>query len=78
LFVPIVAGLYVPRTTNAAALASIAAGVGGMLAVQVATGGRGWGVVTPALGGLLAAIAAWVISLAVDTILDARHESLSA
>jgi SSS family solute:Na+ symporter len=65
LFVPIVAGLYAPRTTSAGALAAIGAGVGGMLAVQVMTAGRGWGLVTPALGGLLASVAAWVISLAV-------------
>ena len=69
LFVPIVAGLYVPRTTSGGALASIAAGVGGMLAVQVMTGGQGWGPITPALGGLLASLAAWVISLAVGSTL---------
>jgi SSS family solute:Na+ symporter len=63
LFVPIVAGLYVPRTSNRAALASILAGVSAMLVVYIATGGTGWGVVTPALAGLLAAIAAWGISL---------------
>ena len=39
LFVPIVAGLYVPRTSNAAALASIAAGVVAMTTVHLATGG---------------------------------------
>jgi SSS family solute:Na+ symporter len=63
LFVPIVAGLYVPRTSNRAALASIGAGVSVMLVVYIATAGAGWGVVTPALAGLLAAIAAWGISL---------------
>jgi len=67
LFVPIVAGLYVPRTTTTGALASIAAGVGGMLTVQVMTAGQGWGQITPALGGLLASLAAWVISLAVGS-----------
>ena len=67
LFVPIVAGLYVPRTTTNGALASIAAGVAGMLAVQLTTGGQGWGPITPALGGLLASVAAWVISLAVGS-----------
>ena len=65
LLVPIVGGLYVPRTTSRGALASIAAGVGGMLTVQVATHGAGWGIVTPALAGLTAAIAAWIISLIV-------------
>ena len=78
LFVPILAGLYVPRTTSAAALASIGAGVSGMSIVQVMTGGAGWGLVTPALGGLLAAIAAWVISLAVGFILGNEASSAAA
>jgi len=63
LFVPILAGLYTRRTSSGAALASIAAGVTGMLVAYVATGGAGWGVLTPALTGLVAAIAAWAISL---------------
>ncbi len=63
LFVPIVAGLYVPRTSNRGALASIAAGVAGMLIVQVATRGAGWGVASPALAGLTSAIAIWLFSL---------------
>jgi solute:Na+ symporter, SSS family len=78
LFVPIIAGLYVPRTTSAGALASIVAGVGGMLVVHTMTGGRGWGMMTPALVGLLAAIAGWVISLAAEATLNARQQSLSA
>ncbi len=61
LFVPIVAGLLVPGTTTRDALASISAGVCGMLIIQLATHGRGWGLVTPALGGLGAAAAAWII-----------------
>lgn len=73
LFVPVIAGLYVSRTTTNGALASITAGVGGMLAVQLMTGGRGWGQITPALGGLLASLAAWVISLAVGS---TRHEGI--
>jgi SSS family solute:Na+ symporter len=66
LFVPIVAGLYVKQTSSEGALASIAAGVTGWAAVYVATGGTGWGIVTPPAAGLLAAIAAWAISLAVS------------
>jgi len=62
LFVPIVAGLYAPRTSSAGALASIAAGVAGMLIVQLATGGRGWIFLTPALAGLAASLGAWAIS----------------
>jgi SSS family solute:Na+ symporter len=75
VFVPIVAGLYSPRTTSRAALAAIGAGVGGMMAVQVATAGRGWGPLTPALAGLLAAVAAWVISLAVEHEDDAQRRA---
>jgi SSS family solute:Na+ symporter len=60
LFVPIVAGLYSPATTTAGALASIWAGIAGMAIIYVSTGGAGWGLVTPAAGGLAAAIAAWL------------------
>jgi SSS family solute:Na+ symporter len=66
LFVPIVGGLYTRRTSSRTALISIAAGVGGMLSVQMATGGSGWGVVSPAVAGLGAAIAAWALSLYAD------------
>ena len=62
LFVPIVAGLYAPRTSSTGALASIAAGVAGMLIVQLATGGSGWTFLTPALAGLGASVGAWAIS----------------
>jgi solute:Na+ symporter, SSS family len=65
LFVPIVAGLFVARFASRGALASIAAGVAAMLIVQFATGGSGWHMLTPALAGLLAAHAAWLISLLV-------------
>ena len=63
LFVPIVGGLFVPRTDSRAALASIVMGVIAMLTAQVATGGRGWSFVTPALAGLVAAIAAWLVMI---------------
>jgi len=78
LFVPIVAGLYVPRTSNAGALASIAGGVSVMLVVQTATGGWGWGVVTPALAGLVAAILAWAITLSIGAPTDDTRQSVSA
>ncbi|OLC80753.1 MAG: hypothetical protein AUH72_11080 [Acidobacteria bacterium 13_1_40CM_4_65_8] len=58
LFVPILAGLYVARARTPHALAAIASGVTAMLIVQVATGGQGWGALTPALIGLTAAAAA--------------------
>ena len=63
LFVPVVAGLYVRRTTSGGALAAIAAGVGGMLVIQIGVGAAGWRLVTPALAGLLAAGLAWGLSL---------------
>ncbi len=65
LFVPVVAGLYSPRTSSTGALLSIAAGVSGLLVVHLATAGAGWGIMTPAPAGLLAAGAAWAISLAI-------------
>ncbi len=63
LFVPILGGLFVKRTTTGAAMAAIAMGVGVMLTIHAATGGRGWGVVTPPFGGLAAAVGAWAIAL---------------
>jgi SSS family solute:Na+ symporter len=65
LFVPIMAGLYVRRTSPAGALATMAAGVGGALVVHLATAGRGSGVFSPATTGLAAAAGTWVITLAV-------------
>ena len=43
LFVPILAGLYVPRAGTPEALAAIACGVTAMVGLQFATGGRGVG-----------------------------------
>src|SRR5262249_10951612 len=63
LFVPIVAGLFIPRTRASDARAAIAAGVGGALVIHAATGGAGWGMITPALGGLLLAAAACALSI---------------
>ncbi|MGE0450734.1 MAG: sodium:solute symporter family protein [Vicinamibacterales bacterium] len=63
LFVPIVAGLYAPKTTSRGAMASIVAGVAGMLIVQIATGGQGYGLLSPAPAGLLLAGAAWAATL---------------
>ena len=64
LFVPILGGLYVPRASTREALAAIAAGVTGMLFVQVTSAGGGYGPLTPALAGILAACAAFIIVLA--------------
>jgi SSS family solute:Na+ symporter len=63
LFVPIVGGLYVRRTTNAGALASVGGGLAVTLALHVVAGGTGIGGITPALGGLGAAVGIWAISL---------------
>jgi SSS family solute:Na+ symporter len=63
LFVPIVAGLYLKRAATRDALAAIAAGVGGLLAAHFLTGGRGFGTLSPALAGLVAAAVACAGSL---------------
>ena len=65
LFLPIVAGLYVRRTSAAGALATMAAGVGAALVAHLATAGRGWGTFSPATTGLAAAAGTWMITLAV-------------
>src|SRR6266498_3970721 len=78
LFVPLVGGLYVARTTTREVWPATIAGVTTMLVIQVATSGRGWGSVTPALGGLLASITAWAIGLTLRPTPHARHQSLSA
>ena len=56
LVVPIIGGLFLPRLTTRDALTSILAGVSTMLIIHLSTQGRGWGLATPALGGLGAAI----------------------
>ena len=63
LFVPMLGGLYVRRAGTAEALAAIAAGVGGMLFVQITTAGKGYDHVTPALAGLAAALVAFLVVL---------------
>jgi SSS family solute:Na+ symporter len=75
LFVPIIAGLYVQRTSAPGALATMAAGGLAALVTHASTGGRGWGAFSPALTGLAAAGAVWVITLGVfdrDSELGAR------
>ena len=65
LFVPVVAGLYVRRTSAAGALATMAAGVCAAVLVHLATGGRGWGMLSPAVAGLTAAVGVWMVTLLV-------------
>jgi SSS family solute:Na+ symporter len=59
LFVPVVAGLYAAGTTRGEGLAAIASGLPVLIAVHLATGGAGFGVVTPTLAGVLASAAAF-------------------
>jgi SSS family solute:Na+ symporter len=66
LFVPVVAGLYVRRTSSIGAFVTMIAGVAVALTTHAATGGRGWGLITPAIAGLAAAVVAWVITLFVS------------
>jgi SSS family solute:Na+ symporter len=61
LFVPILAGLYSRRAGTPEALAAIAGGVSAMLAVQLTTEGRGVAGFTPALIGIVAAVAGFTI-----------------
>ena len=63
LFVPILAGLYSRRAGTPEALASIGAGVTAMLAVHLATEGRGVAGLSPALIGIAAAAVAFSIVL---------------
>jgi SSS family solute:Na+ symporter len=61
LFVPILAGLYLRRAGTPEALASIACGVATMVAVHMATAGRGAFGLTPAMTGLLAAASGFLM-----------------
>jgi SSS family solute:Na+ symporter len=58
LFVPILGGLYVKRVGTPEVLAAIAAGVALMLATHLATGGRGLGLLSPALVGITTGVLA--------------------
>jgi SSS family solute:Na+ symporter len=59
LFVPVIAGLYAKRARPLDALAAIAGGVAIVAALQFWNGGRSMGVFTPAMCGLIAAVAAF-------------------
>jgi len=65
LFVPILGGLYVPAADTRHAIVAMVLGVGTVLVVQVATAGKGLGMMSPALVGLIAAVTGWLIMLAV-------------
>ena len=59
LFVPVLAGLYSKRAGVPEALAAMISGVAVVVVLQVATGGRPVGMLTPALLGLIAATLAY-------------------
>lgn len=61
LFVPVIAGLAGRRGGTPEALASMAAGMATLVAVQFGTGGRGFGIFNPNLLGLAAATAGFVL-----------------
>jgi SSS family solute:Na+ symporter len=65
LFVPVIAGLYVARTRTVQVWAAILAGLASTLVIHLATNEHRLGFLTPDLGGLLASIAVWVVSLAI-------------
>jgi SSS family solute:Na+ symporter len=61
LLVPVVAGLAGRRGGAPEALASIGAGIATLLAVHLATDGRGYGIFNPSLIGLIAAATSFVL-----------------
>jgi solute:Na+ symporter, SSS family len=62
LFVPVLAGLYLRRSSALDALAAIAGGVVVVVAAQLWNGGKAIGGLTPAMWGLVAAAAAFAIA----------------
>jgi len=54
LFVPVLGGLYVPRAGRREGLASILTGTSVLVATHVLTRGHGYGIVSPALCGVIA------------------------
>ena len=64
LFVPIVGGLFTARAGTPEAMAAIAAGVTVRVALQFVNDGRGFGMFDPTLVGLLAAAAAFAVTMA--------------
>jgi SSS family solute:Na+ symporter len=75
LFVPIVAGLYLKRVGTPETLAAIGAGILLMLATYLATGGRGFGALSPALVGLIASALACALVAAGRRAYDRRPEA---
>lgn len=61
LFTPVVAALHT-RTSGRDGLASVLAGVATLIAVHVLTHGKGYGMITPTLAGILASAAGMLVS----------------
>ena len=68
LFVPVIAGLYSRRVGTPEALSSIGAGLATVLAIQLSSDGRGFGLLTPAVAGLLAALAGFGLTALVRSL----------
>jgi SSS family solute:Na+ symporter len=64
LFVPVIGGLFVRGARHADGLASVFTGVPVLGLVHLATGGRGYGVLSPPLAGMLASAVAFGIARA--------------
>jgi SSS family solute:Na+ symporter len=72
LFMPVLGGLIWPRAGSAAALTSIAAGIGTLLVVTYLTAGRGYGLLNPNLLGLGAAALAYLTVMQMGAAVPAR------
>lgn len=66
LFVPVIAGVFLPRADRRHALAAMVAGVGITAGVHLASGGAGLGGLAPVLWGLGASTLALIVSLAMS------------
>jgi SSS family solute:Na+ symporter len=63
LFVPVLAGIFSRRGGVPEALAAIGGGVSVLLVVHLGTGGKGFGIWTPTLSGIIAAGIAFLVVL---------------
>lgn len=61
LFVPVVGALVARRTGRTEGLASVVTGIAVLLMVHVLTGGRGYGIVSPALAGVASSAVAFAV-----------------
>jgi SSS family solute:Na+ symporter len=65
LFVPVTGAVYLRGAGRREGLSAVLAGVSTLAIVQLATGGRGYGVVSPALAGVMASAFAFAVTYAV-------------